>query len=116
MSEQAQIGGQQAFWRMPTEYLLQLLVVCAIALGGAPNAANWQIMTICAIAAALLPFAIAAGGADRFAQLPGALRLGLVLLVLIPLLQLIPLPPGIWQSLPGRSTDDSIFGTIGRAH
>lgn len=107
---------QHGAWARPTEFLLGALLVAAIALGGAPNAPNWQVMILCAIAAALLPVALAAGAGERFASLPLSARIAIMLIPLIPLVQLMPLPPAIWHNLPGRELArdvHAIFGTEG---
>jgi O-antigen ligase len=49
-------------------------------------------------------------------RLPAAFLLGLALLVLLPLLQLLPLPFSLWQMLPGRALYAeavAAFGTAG---
>lgn len=100
-------------WQKPTEILLYALLVAALAFGGAPNGANWQILLICLAAAALLPLAIAAGGVERFVTLPIALKAAALAIVLLPLIQLVPLPPAAWQALPGRQLANEVFGLLG---
>src|SRR5690606_11073889 len=47
----------------------------------------------------------------KHARWPLALCLAVVL---VPLVQLIPLPPGVWSALPGREAAVDAFGLIGR--
>lgn len=49
-------------------------------------------------------------------KLPIAAHIGLAMIVVIPLLQIIPLPPGIWQALPGNSLRLSVLTLTGQAH
>ncbi|KUO49482.1 MAG: hypothetical protein APF78_07750 [Sphingomonadales bacterium BRH_c3] len=108
-------AGFGSLWQTVVEYLLYALVTASIILGGAPSSANWQILVICLVAACLLPVAIAAGAARKFASLPMALKAAAIAIVALPLLQLIPLPPGIWQALPGRELAGEVFGLLGTA-
>ncbi len=56
---------------------------------------------------------------DRSQQLPAGLLPGLALLMLLPLLQLLPIPFSLWQTLPGREVYAgalSAFGTKTDTH
>jgi O-antigen ligase len=52
-------------------------------------------------------------GRVRSASLPAALRVGVGLLVVVPLLQLIPLPAGLWSQLPGHGPYFRALGFAG---
>lgn len=95
------------------KYLLCVLIGAAMFLGGAPNNANWQIVLLCVVAAILLPIAMAAGAGARFASLPPLVKGLSITIVAMPLLQLVPLPPAIWQALPDRGLAQEIFGLLG---
>lgn len=109
MKEDAQILN----WRRPTEILLSIVIVFAISLGGAPSDANWQILGICFLAAILIPVSFSAGAGDRFASLPLLVRMSAIAILLLPLMQLVPLPPVVWQSIPGRELASEIFALVG---
>lgn len=87
-------------WRKPEAQLAALIAV-AVLLGGGGVAYAFNNLAV-----QLLALLILALNAERFAQFwrdaPRALT-GLVALTLaLPLVQLVPLPPAIWQQLPGR--------------
>lgn len=115
IQEKQSTAEHQGPWISATKYLLCILAVAAVTLGGAPSDANWQILIICVLAAILLPVAMAAGAGARFASLPLFTKAVALAIVLLPLLQLVPLPPIIWQSLPGRDLAKEIFGLLGTA-
>ncbi len=81
-------------------YLLAALLIFApLCKGG-----NWPLALLVLELGAL---GLMAYGFQRTAfrdQLPGGLQLALLGLLVIPLLQLIPLPEGVWANLPGRET------------
>lgn len=99
----------------PVEILLLLTVLAAFAMGGAPNAANWKMLALCALSAALIPIALRAGPASNFVQMPMMARITLISIVLLPLLQLVPLPPSLWTLLPGRETSTGVYALMGAA-
>lgn len=81
---------------------LQCLVVLAIAVGGGGVA--YGLHNLVVQLAALVILAANGERVLRFAgQGPWFLRALLIATLLFPLLQLIPLPPVLWQGLPGRS-------------
>jgi len=88
------------------------LVLCLV-LGGASAAGFWvnallQLMALPIIAWAVL--------ARRMTPMPGAARQLVFLaclVVLVVILQLIPLPPSIWSSLPGRGEIVSGYHLLG---
>jgi len=80
---------------------LQLLIVVALFLGGGGLAYGLRNLVIQLIALGLL--ALHRGLVIRFVrEAPLALRVFVGASMALPLLQLVPLPPAIWQSLPGR--------------
>ena len=50
---------------------------------------------------------------ERLTTLARAALALMVAILLLPLLQLVPLPPGIWQSLPGRELPTQIDANLG---
>lgn len=82
---------------------LQILLVLAIVFGGGGVAYGTRNLLITLFA--LLLLAIHGGLVARFVrEAPLGLRLLLLATLCLPLLQLVPLPPTMWQALPGRET------------
>lgn len=68
------------------------------------------------VATAVLVFAwFAAYGGARPAIPRAALAIA-ALLILLPLVQLVPLPPFVWQVLPGRALEAEALGLVGRSN
>lgn len=113
MTRQGQELHQTDLWGRPAELMLYGLLATAIMLGGAPNDANWQISLICASAAVLLPVSIAAGAGQTFASLSPLTKIVAVTLIALPVAQLIPMPPQVWQALLGYSLPNEVFTLLG---
>jgi O-antigen ligase len=91
---------------LPGTILCMIMVLLAIVLGGGGTVNPQTEMVLQVLVVALIiPMVISAkwqvgiGPVDRGAWLLAGL------IMLIPIVQLIPLPPSIWQSLPGRSLE-----------
>ncbi|MBJ7437627.1 MAG: O-antigen ligase family protein [Sphingopyxis sp.] len=89
------------------------LAMCALVsfllFGGGPNSAGLRMGIMLAMGAACLLVFGSLGGLRRLRDLPLVETLCWAALIAVPLLQLIPLPPGIWTSLPGRGTETQIL-------
>lgn len=93
-------SGTASWMRNPLVHL-QALVVLAVLLGGGGVAYGINNLVIGLLA--LLLLGIHGNLAADFAlRAPLSLRLLLLATLALPLIQLIPLPPAVWQSLPGR--------------
>lgn len=95
-------------------YLAAAGLLSCLLLGGGTHSgflsdAVLQLLTIPVLLAALWRIS----GAPRRRELGWALAACAAILA-VPLLQLIPLPPGIWTSLPGRESVIAAFGLLGR--
>lgn len=100
--------------RRPVLFGMSCVVLCiSLVFGGAPNELGLRFDLIVVCAAILLGIALWSGGLSAFVKLPFWFRLWLVLLLALPLLQLIPLPPAIWQSFPGRGIATGIISLVG---
>lgn len=55
------------------------------------------------------------GGFAAVARLPFAARLFVAGIVALPMLQLVPLPPALWQALPGQELRVAVLGYAGAA-
>jgi O-antigen ligase len=91
---------------------VQLLIGLAAALGGGGVAFGLRNLTI-QLAAMLLLF-LQRGAVQRFLREAPRALVALVLLTLaLPLMQLAPLPPAMWQNLPGREPVLAAFAIAG---
>lgn len=80
--------------------------------GGSPAPTNEIIVQLCFAAAATVWIWLPADGGAH-ARVPRRLLwLGLAILAL-PLMQLVPLPPDVWQALPGRNLETRALALIG---
>ncbi|WP_167345435.1 O-antigen ligase family protein [Sphingomonas yabuuchiae] len=87
-------------------------VFCLALLGG--GLANWTLAYVIIAIATILVSGVTLwrGGWSAMQSLPIAARVGLIGVAVIPLLQMIPLPPGLWHALPGQ---DLRLGTLSLA-
>ncbi len=90
-----------------------LLFVTALLFGGGARQAlptdaivELVCLPVLAIALASVPGAVAARGTRWSLILLGAI-------LTLPLLQLVPLPPGLWTALPGRALIKEVYGAVG---
>lgn len=88
---------------------------CLLLTGGA---VQWGIplLIVAALGTTLLAIAIWRGGAEQLRRLPWDAQAALLLIVLAPPLQLIPLPPAMWHALPGRDLVTDLLTSIGVAN
>lgn len=93
-------------------YTLYLLVAVSIFLGGAPNKINPQFLIITLIAIVLLGFALYGEAWEKFRSLPGIIQVFGLITLLTPLLQLVPLPPFIWATFPGREIEYGVIAQL----
>lgn len=100
-------------WLGATEISLYILLVLALTLGGSPSTAGPRILALCVVAAAVAALAFAAGGTAVLRRLPLSARLSLMLILLVPAIQLVPLPAEIWASLPGHDIARRVFELLG---
>lgn len=94
--------GNSKGWRDPVSIAALTLVVVSVVFGGASRD---HALRLAFVELAALPLFVLAAGRLVHASLWREHRFALGLLaavVAIPLLQLIPLPPGVWTDLPGR--------------
>jgi O-antigen ligase len=101
-------------WLASASGQLQLLIILAVALGGGGVAYGFRNLII--QLAALLVLGLQHRQVGRFLHEAPRVLIILVLLTLaLPLLQLVPLPPSIWQALPGREPVVDAFAAAGIA-
>lgn len=72
---------------------------------------------ILAVSAMLFtPTAVASNAIAGWRVLPALVRAGMALFVLLCLVQLLPLPPAIWTSLPGNEKRAAVLAIAGLSH
>lgn len=113
-SVQQSVGSASTLrWREhPREILPPILLVLAIILGGggSPNAFTEVLLGLIFVSAALAWVWLPARGTRH----PGrAAWMLIAVLISVPALQLVPLPPAIWQSLPGREPVTAALQLVG---
>jgi O-antigen ligase len=89
------------------------LLLCLV-LGGASAAGFWANMALQLAAIPILFWALIVRRGTPTATPGRQLIVLTVLMLLVPLLQLVPLPPSIWAALPGRGPVADAFGLIGK--
>lgn len=88
-------------------------VTCCLLLGGATGAGHLSDAVLQLVAIPLLLTSLRRLDLATARQ-KGWLLLFVVAVVLVPMLQLVPLPPRIWTVLPGREPVAATFGLLGR--
>lgn len=91
---------------------LQMLLVLAIVLGGGGVVYGFRQMLIQLFALALLGINTSQVG-EFVRNAPRGLVMLVAATMAFPLLQVVPLPSGIWQSLPGRDLVIESFAVVG---
>lgn len=79
------------------------LLLCLI-LGGASAAGIWANMALQLLAIPIIAWALLARRATPMASAGRQLIVVTLLMLLVIVIQLIPLPPGLWTALPGRES------------
>jgi O-antigen ligase len=91
--------------------ILTALIFCFF--GGAEPNVNFNLGLVF-LAGILLIFAVAASSVDAsFNQLPVYVKLVIIAPVILPILQLIPLPLGLWTLLPGQELRLEVLSLVG---
>jgi len=98
-----------AFSPFPFWLLTAGVVVAGLLLGGGQSSAASGLIQLLSLVL-LATTVLAIGVPPRGVLAPIGL---IVAIVLVPILQLIPLPPEIWTALPGRSLAASVYSQIG---
>lgn len=82
--------------------------------GGSPSPVPEFILEIAALAALVLWML---APPDRIVQQPldRVLLVGALIVIMIPLTQLVPLPPSVWHALPGRALEQQSLALAGAA-
>ena len=99
----------------PRGLLAAALVGLAMIFGGGGSTAPASELALEAFAAAVLVGWLWLDRTPSRCHAPRSLWIIVALLVAVPMLQLIPLPPGLWQRLPGHDTERDVLALVGRA-
>lgn len=99
----------------PRGLLTAVLVGLAIIFGGGGSTAPTSELALEAFAAAVFVGWLWLDGTQSRWHAPRSLWIIVALLVAVPLVQLIPLPPGLWQRLPGHQVEREALALVGRA-
>ena len=98
----------------PAGLLAALFLALALALGGGGSPAPLPELILELLAAfTALVWLLTSFGEMNWVRVPKAAWLIAALVAGVPLLQLIPLPPFIWQALPGRALERDALALIG---
>lgn len=81
--------------------------------GGGPGEIGLAFFAIALSGLALLVFALRGPGLLAFQAMPLLVRLAIAAAVALPFVQLIPLPPGLWQALPGHGLRIEVLRAFG---
>jgi O-antigen ligase len=95
-------------------YLLIAVFLFQLFCGGAPNTPTIKFQIGLFLSLALLAAALWEGAWSALLARDKLLALALVGLWLVPLVQIIPLPPGIADALPGQRLEQGILDYVGR--
>lgn len=105
---EGRFGSVALFWA------LAAFLILVVVFGGSRLSSGWRSLLVWAPAIALMGFVISQGAQTRMAGVPIAARLLLGAIIAVPIIQMLPLPPDLWQALPGREVQRSILQAIGR--
>ena len=91
------------------------MLAFALVLGGGGSPAPFQELVVeCVAAGVAALWVFTSSAAVSIRRIPQTAWLIAIVVVGIPLLQLIPLPPALWQALPGREIAREALGLIGQ--
>lgn len=94
--------------------LVPLYLILCVMLGGASAAGHWANMVLQLLAIPLIFWALVVRRSAPMST-PGRALIGLLCLALLLIvLQMIPLPPGVWTALPGRGGVAEGFALLGQ--
>ena len=99
----------------PRGLLAAVLVGSAIIFGGGGSTAPTSELALEAFAAIVFVGWLWLDRTQSPRHAPRSLWIIVALLVAVPLVQLIPLPPGLWQRLPGHQVEREALALVGRA-
>ena len=106
-------GGLFPRERRPEFLAACLLLVLSLLLGGSSKDHPWLDLGLQVVAGAIISGLLMTGRWRALSVLPRPVILLLCGILLLPVLQLVPLPPALWQNLPGHGVDRDIAAVMG---
>lgn len=91
-----------------------LFLTAAVITGGGAEFTILSFGLPALLGAVMFALAIWRGGLERFWALPRLTVATVLLAVLLPALQLVPLPHDLWSTLPGRSLPNAVLAATGQ--
>jgi len=113
LSRENRRNGNDSASISPTMFFTATSLVLFLILGGGPISANVANLIMLFGGACCLLIVGSKGGLSALRQLPAVELLTVVAVVTIPLIQLVPFPPSLWNSLPGRETENALLHLAG---
>ena len=114
MRRKSQLAANFAVWPVRAGVLAVIMLAFALVLGGggtpAPRA---ELAVECAAALIAALWVFSGSRAATLQRIPRTAWLLVLLIAAIPILQLIPLPPVLWQALPNRAIEREALGLVG---
>ena len=109
-----QFAANFAVWPVRAGVLAVTMLAFALVVGGggtpAPRA---ELAVECAAALIAALWLLSGSPATTYDRIPRAAWLLVLLIAAVPIIQLIPLPPALWQALPGRAIEREALGLVG---
>lgn len=115
-SRQRPTGGLTAFRKnFVLDHDIYIFVGVCMLLGGGPGGLNAQFFGIALSGLYILISSIWKGKLAQLFELPMLAQAAVIGAIILPLAQLVPLPPATWQNLPGHELRAEILTTLGAA-
>ncbi len=107
------LAASSAGWTARVSVLAVALLAFALVVGGggtpAPRA---ELVVECAAALIAALWLLSGSPAATYQRIPRSAWLLAALIAIVPIIQLIPLPPALWQALPGRAIEREALSLI----
>jgi len=97
-------------------FLLVLVLLFQLFLGGAAVAPSLKFVVGLTLSLALMAWASWEGALRKLWTDNKLLSFAVLALWLVPILQIVPLPPTLWGALPGQRLEREILGYVGSSH
>lgn len=93
--------------------LAAALLALALVLGGGGSPAPLPELVLELISALMLALWLGGPGAHHLPSVPRGTAVIVTLVVMLPAIQLVPLPPFVWQAMPGRELEQASLALVG---
>lgn len=92
------------------------IVFISLVLGGGTSQAGLGQLTMLGLSLMAAVVLVCDRPGLKIVKIPGTIIATIVVILLLPLVQLIPIPPEIWRNLPGREAETAIIDLAGGAN